>query len=129
MKRLGARIAIIALVVIPLGSRLFGDGLIGYTMYSSTSEFRLDVVVTERNGATHPIAPTGLAEGARPHLASAHAGAESFHRTQSAPLRNHLREVGVRVCETRDVATVALDLHERDARGERVTHVEVTCER
>lgn len=129
MRRVGPRALIAILFVVPLASRLLGDGSLGWTMYASTSEWRLRVTVTERDGTSHLVAPTGLAEGASPELQAALAGSETFHRNCPVALRSHLRDVVDRVCATRDVARVEIDLDERGAFGERTTHAERACGR
>lgn len=129
MRRVVPRALVAILVVVPLASRLIGDGSLAWTMYASTSEWRLRVTVTERDGRSHAIAPTGLAEGASPELQAALAGSESYRRNCPVALRSHLSQVADRACATRDVARVEIDLDERGSFGERTMHVERACGR
>ena len=122
-----ARGAMIAMFVVPAASRLTGDGSLAWTMYASDTEARLRIAVVERDGASHAIAPSGLAQDASPDLSAAFAGAESYRRGMPVAVRSHLDQVALHVCATRPVARVTVDLDERGPFGERTTHAEVAC--
>jgi hypothetical protein len=121
--------AIVAIFVVPLGSRLAGDGSLAWTMYSSQVTSRLRISVQERDGSQHVIAPSGLAHDAPPELSSALAGAESYRPDMPVAVRSHLGQIASHVCASRPVARVMIDLDERGSFGERTTHAEVTCAR
>ncbi len=124
-----ARATIFAIFAVPVASRLAGDGSLAWTMYASAPESRLRIEVEERDGARHPIAPSGLAHDATPELAAALGGAESFRTGMPVAVRSHLGQLARHVCAVRPVAHVSVDLDERGAFGERTTHAEATCAR
>lgn len=127
--RLHVALTLLVAVIIPLASRLFGDGFFAWTMYSSASEYRIRIEVTDASGR-RSVAPTGLCEGASASVAEILVGAESFRPGSSlAVLEAHADELARFVCEQRHADEVAITLEERPSEGgpERVRTTRATC--
>jgi hypothetical protein len=127
VRRLRFIVGALACVVLPAGSRLQGTGMLAWTMYSRTGEFRIDLVAFDAAGRAHLRNPTVLAAGASSDVASLLAGSDHWRQAASvAALREHLHDLAGHACRELNAASVVVTLHER-----RGSHSEVatTCER
>ncbi len=117
------------LCLLPITSA-FGSGYFAWTMYSGSGEYRIDVRVIDREGRTHAVAPTGLADDASPFTADVLVGADHFRRGPSlAVFRTHLDDFARFVCRERGGASADVALRQRkDASSpERVTSAHADC--
>lgn len=127
MRRLHAIVGALTLVVLPLVSRVFGDGFFAWTMYSTTGEYRVEVQVHDARG-WRSVAPTGLADHASSSVASLLVSAETYRRGPSvAVLRAHLGELATFVCRERGGDRAVVVLQERRGQNERSTREEAQC--
>lgn len=129
MGRVHAFVGAVLFVLLPAGSRLFGDAFFAWTMYSRSSEYRIDIEVHDTSG-WRSVAPTGLADDASPSIGATLIGAESFRRGASlAVFERHLEEFALFVCAERARDRVRVTLHQRDdaQSQEAVTRVEAAC--
>ena len=129
MNRVHAGVGAFLFVLLPAGSRLFGDGFFAWTMYSRSSEYRIDIEVHDASG-WRSVAPTGLADHTSAHVGSVLIGAEAFHHGASlVVLQDHLGEFAAFVCTQRSGDKAVVILHQRDdAQSEDVvTRVEAAC--
>lgn len=129
MGRVHVFVGAVLFVLLPAGSRLFGDGFFAWTMYSRSSEYRIDIEVHDASG-WRSVAPTGLADHASAHVAAVIVGAETFHHGASlAVLQDHLGDFASFVCAERSGDHAVVTLHQRDdaQSQEAVTRVEAAC--
>jgi len=129
MHRMHAIVGAIMLVLLPLGSLLWGSGIFAWTMYSGTGEYRIEIRVRDERG-WRSVAPTGLAEAASESAAGVLSGADHFRRGPLLDvLRSHLGELATFACRQRGGIEADVELHERkDATGpERVTRAHREC--
>lgn len=130
MRTVHAIVAAALLVILPLGSSLFGSGMFAWTMYSTSGEYRIDIRVRDRAGTWHSVAPTGLARSSTRGTAGILVGADHFRRGPSvAALRSHLAELARFACTERNGAEADVTLHERRnaSSPERVTTAHAEC--
>ncbi len=117
---------VIAIVILPLASWLDGSGQLGWTMFSRTGQYRLEITA----GAAQ-VNPTELAAAAAPGPTSlALAGADHFrhHDVMRATLHRHLDDVAHLVCRLRPGTRVRVRLEERVRTDEEIRTSEVTVQ-
>jgi hypothetical protein len=101
-------------VVLPLGSRVQGSGMLAWTMYSRIEEFRVDLVAFDGAGRAHLRNPSVLAEGASADVASLLAGSDHWRQAVSVgSLRDHLGDLADYACRELHAASVVVTVHER----------------
>lgn len=129
MGRVHVMVGAVLFILLPAGSRLFGDGFFAWTMYSRSSEYRIDIEVHDASG-WRSVAPTGLADHASAHLGAVLVGAETFHHGASlVVLQDHLEDFAAFVCSERSGDRAVVTLHQRDdaESHEDVTRAEIAC--
>lgn len=129
-KHLHALLGIALLGVLPLASRVFGSGFFGWTMYSGSREYRIEIRVKDASGVWHAVAPTGLASRSSRGAAGVLVAADHFRRGPTlAVLRTNLDDLARFACVERSGVEANVVLHERrDATdAERVTEASVAC--
>jgi hypothetical protein len=90
--------AILACVVIPAASWLDGFGSLAWTMYGSSSSYRLELAELSASGARRSIAPLELVRFVGPDEAPLLVGAEQFRMVASRGLRLRLADVARLTC-------------------------------
>jgi hypothetical protein len=128
--RAHAVIGVALLVLLPLGSIVFDSSVFAWTMYSGSSEYRIDIRVRDAAGLLHTIAPTGLADVSSRGSAGILIGADHFRRGPAlVMLRSHLGDLASLACRERHGVEADVVLHERrDERdAERTTSAHVDC--
>jgi hypothetical protein len=123
-------VAWVVCVGLPLGSWLFADGALAYTMFTATVTYRLEVHGHGADGHASAIAPTELARFAGPFAAPFLFGAEAPRELpQIAALRAHLADIGRLACAHSDAARVDVLLFEgTDPRAAASRAASVRCE-
>lgn len=127
------RMAAAVAICLPLVARL-GGGSLGFSMYASSTWFRVDVSRVDEAGQARPIAPTALAARVGPTASPFLAGSDHFRRANDvSALRSRLTDVARVGClEDRDARTVTMTLLERAGAvdgPERTTTTTVSCPR
>ena len=92
-------LAVVVAVLVPLGSRLFGNGSLAFTMFSRSETYRLGVVTTDAAGTARRVAPTALAAAVGGTPGDILAGTEHWrHGPFAGLLAEHLGEVARFAC-------------------------------
>jgi hypothetical protein len=127
VRRFRLAVGALACVVLPLGSRIQGSGLLAWTMYSRTGEFRIELVTFDATGRAHARNPTILAGGADPNTAALLAGSDHWREGVGLyVLRLGLYDFAGYACRETGASSVVVTLHER--RGSD-SEVSTRCER
>jgi hypothetical protein len=106
-------IATAVCVGLPLGSWLFADGALAYTMYAATVTYRVEIHAQDADGRARAIAPSALARFAGPFAAPFLFGAETPRELpQITALRAHLSDVARLACAHSDAIRVDVLLFE-----------------
>ena len=88
MTRLHLAVAVFLGLVLPAYSWINGSGWLAWTMFATSSTYRIAVRVTDAAGATHVVNPTELARFAQGDSATYLSGADHFRH---APVASSLR--------------------------------------
>jgi hypothetical protein len=107
-------VGVLACVLLPAGSRLQGSGLLAWTMYSRTGEFRIDLVTLDSTGRAHTRNPTILASGADANTGALLAGSDHWREGASIyVIRAGLYDFAGYACRETGASSVVITLHER----------------
>ncbi len=100
---------------LPIVTTASGGGF-AYTMYASSTWFRLEITAVDGRGATEAVAPSALAGRVSASAVPFLAGADHFRRTYGLePLRDRLSDVARVAClEAPEAVSIAITLFERD---------------
>ena len=98
----------------PILAKVLGGGA-AFTMYATTTWFRVDVMARDARGRRHAVAPTALARHVVPSALPFLAGSDHFRRTNGLdPLRAQLEAVARVGCVAEPLAQeIELTLVER----------------
>jgi hypothetical protein len=132
LERAHAIAALLAALLIPAASRLFGSGRLAWTMFSKTATYRLDITGARASGGAQALAPTALAALANGPVTVYLAGADSWRPTAAGPLlRAHLPELAALACRLGPFTAITLELQERASLEApiRSTTAKVACAR
>jgi hypothetical protein len=101
MTRLHFAVALVLGLVLPASSWINGSGWLAWTMFATSSTYRILVRVTDGAGATHVVNPTELARFAQGDSATYLSGADHFrHAPVASSLRRNLHGIASLGCRT-----------------------------
>jgi len=99
-RQLRLALAVVVAVLLPLTSRLFGNGSLAFTMFSRSETYRLHVVTADAAGTARRVAPTALAAAVGGTPGDILAGTEQWrHGPFAVLLADHLGEVARFACQ------------------------------
>ncbi len=130
-RRFRLLVGVTVCIGLPLGSWMFADGALAYTMFAATVTYRLEIHGHAADGRALSIAPTDLAPFAGPFAAPFLFGAaEPRELPQIAALRAHLGDVGRLACAHSSATRVDVLLFEgANAANEVSRTASVDCEK
>lgn len=92
-------LAVVVALLVPLASRVFGNGSLAFTMFSRSETYRLRVVATDAAGTVRRVSPTALAAAVGGTPGDILAGTEQWrHGPFAGLLADHLGEVARFAC-------------------------------
>ncbi len=101
MTRLHFAVALLLGLVLPAYSWINGSGWLAWTMFATSSTYRIGVRVTDDAGVAHVVNPTELARFARGDAATYLSGADHFrHAPVASSLRRNLPGIAHLGCRT-----------------------------
>jgi hypothetical protein len=129
VRRFRFAVGALACVLLPAGSRIQGSGMLAWTMYSRTGEFRIDLVTFDATGRAHVRNPTILASGADPNTAALLAGSDHWRQGASVHvIRGGLYDFAGYACRETGASSVVITLHvRRGSDSEQATRCERQC--
>ena len=102
VRRGHAVLAVIVAVMLPLASRRWGTGEATFTMFSGSATYRLRFALTDGDGRSQRVSPTGVAARVGGTAGDLLAGTEQWRHAPSGPLlRRRLGEVAALACRGR----------------------------
>jgi len=97
--RLRLVLAVVVAVLVPLASRVFGNGSLAFTMFSRSETYRVRVTTTDARGTARRVAPTAVAAAIGGTPGDILAGTEQWrHGPFGSLLADHLGEVARIAC-------------------------------